>query len=104
MFVEESEKLHSDEKLVYNDDEQSLFWKYEYIPWETYVYITAEETLSMGFKDLKKIKPSRITGFLQFVHHPVFQKLEKTMFRKLDLFSSSGEWEDTYSFRSFRNS
>jgi hypothetical protein len=31
-----------------------------------------------------------ITGFLDFVHRPVFQKL-KNMFRKLDLFPSSGE-------------
>jgi hypothetical protein len=27
----------------------------------------------------------RITGFLEFVHRPVFQKLENTTFRKLDL-------------------
>jgi hypothetical protein len=33
----------------------------------------------------------RITGFLDFVHRPVFLKLENTTFRKLDLFPSSGE-------------
>jgi hypothetical protein len=33
----------------------------------------------------------RITGFSDFVHHPIFWKLEKTAFRKLDLFPSSGE-------------
>jgi hypothetical protein len=37
----------------------------------------------------------RITGFLHFVHCPVFYKLEKTTFRKLDLFPSSGEGEKT---------
>jgi hypothetical protein len=31
----------------------------------------------------------RITGFLDFVHHPVFYKLENTMFWKMDLFPSS---------------
>jgi hypothetical protein len=33
----------------------------------------------------------RITGVLDFVHHPEFQKLENAMFRTLDLFPSSGE-------------
>jgi hypothetical protein len=33
----------------------------------------------------------RIAGFLDFVHRPVFQKIENTTFRKLDLFPSSGE-------------
>jgi hypothetical protein len=37
----------------------------------------------------------RITGFLDFVHHPVFLKLENTTFQKLDLFLSSGEGEKT---------
>jgi hypothetical protein len=32
----------------------------------------------------------RITGFLDFLHRPVFQRLENTTFRKLDLFPSSG--------------
>jgi hypothetical protein len=32
-----------------------------------------------------------ITRFLDFVHRPVFQKLENTTFRNLDLFPSSGE-------------
>jgi hypothetical protein len=32
----------------------------------------------------------RITGFLDFVHCPVFYKLENTAFRKVDLFLSSG--------------
>jgi hypothetical protein len=31
------------------------------------------------------------TGFLDFLHCPVFQKLENTAFRKLDQFPSSGE-------------
>jgi hypothetical protein len=31
-----------------------------------------------------------ITRFLDFVHRPVFWKLENTIFRKLDLFPSSG--------------
>jgi hypothetical protein len=35
----------------------------------------------------------RITGFSDFVHRPVFQKLENTTFRKLDLFPSSGDGE-----------
>jgi hypothetical protein len=35
----------------------------------------------------------RITGFSDFGHRPVFYKLEKTTFRKLDLFPSSGEGE-----------
>jgi hypothetical protein len=35
-----------------------------------------------------------ITGFLDFVHSLEFQILENTLFRKLDLFPSSGElWE-----------
>jgi hypothetical protein len=33
----------------------------------------------------------RIAGFLDFVHCPVFKKLENTVFQKPDLFSSSGE-------------
>jgi hypothetical protein len=33
----------------------------------------------------------RITGFLLFVHRPVFYKVESTLFRKLDLFPSLGE-------------
>jgi hypothetical protein len=37
---------------------------------------------------------NRVTGISEFVHHPVFWKLEKTPFRKLDLFPSSRE-EDT---------
>jgi fucose 4-O-acetylase-like acetyltransferase len=32
----------------------------------------------------------RIAGFVGFVHSPVFQKLENTEFRNLDLFPSSG--------------
>jgi hypothetical protein len=33
----------------------------------------------------------RISVFLDFVHRPVFYKLENTTFRQLDLFPSSGE-------------
>jgi hypothetical protein len=33
----------------------------------------------------------RITGFSNFVRHPIFYKLENTAFRKLDLFLSSGD-------------
>jgi hypothetical protein len=36
-----------------------------------------------------------ITGFLIFVHHPVFEELDNTTFRKLDLFPSSGERGET---------
>jgi hypothetical protein len=32
-----------------------------------------------------------ITRGLDFVHRPVFEKLENTTFRKLDLFPSTGE-------------
>jgi hypothetical protein len=38
----------------------------------------------------------RITGFLDFVHRPVFYKPDNTTFRKLDLFPSSSEGVDTY--------
>jgi hypothetical protein len=44
----------------------------------------------------------RITSFSDFVHRPVFYKLENTTFRKLDLFPSSGEGEETYSVGSLR--
>jgi hypothetical protein len=37
---------------------------------------------------------SELLGFFNFVHRPVFQKLENTTFRKLDLFPSSGEGEE----------
>jgi hypothetical protein len=33
----------------------------------------------------------RITGFMDFVHRPIFRKLENTTFLKLDQFPSSGE-------------
>jgi hypothetical protein len=33
----------------------------------------------------------KIAGSLDFVHRPVFYKLENTTLRKLDLFPSSGE-------------
>jgi hypothetical protein len=46
----------------------------------------------------------RITGCSDFVHRPIFWKLENTMFRKLDLFPSSGEGVDTYSVGSLRDS
>jgi hypothetical protein len=36
---------------------------------------------------------SRITGFSDSVHRPVVYKLENTVFRKLDMFPSAGEWE-----------
>jgi hypothetical protein len=35
--------------------------------------------------------PLQNYGFLDFVHRPVFLKLEKTTFRKPDVFPSSGE-------------
>jgi hypothetical protein len=38
-----------------------------------------------------KHKILKITGFLDYVFHPAFLKLENTMFQKLDLFPSSGE-------------
>jgi hypothetical protein len=34
---------------------------------------------------------SELLGFFNFVHRPVFRKLENTTFRKLDMFPSSGE-------------
>jgi hypothetical protein len=34
---------------------------------------------------------NRITRFSDFVHRPVFYKLENTTFQKLNLFPSSGE-------------
>jgi hypothetical protein len=45
-----------------------------------------------------------IAGGLDFVHYPVFEKLENTAFSKLYLFPSSGEGggEDTYSVGSLR--
>jgi hypothetical protein len=46
----------------------------------------------------------RITGSFIFVHRPVFLKLENTTFRKLDLFLSSGQGDDTYSVGSLRKS
>jgi hypothetical protein len=39
----------------------------------------------------KQISVFRITGFLDFVHCPVFWKLENTTFQKVDLFLSSPE-------------
>jgi hypothetical protein len=33
----------------------------------------------------------RVTGFMDFVHHPEFYTIESTTFRKPDLFPSSGE-------------
>jgi hypothetical protein len=38
-----------------------------------------------------------VTGLLDFAHLPEFEMLENTTFRKLDLFPSSGDKEDTYS-------
>jgi hypothetical protein len=40
---------------------------------------------------VKRILVFRITRFLNFVHRLVFYKLENITFRKLDMFSSSGE-------------
>jgi hypothetical protein len=46
--------------------------------------------------DLKPIVFSlRITLFLNFVHRPIFDILENTTFRELDLFPSSGEGGET---------
>jgi hypothetical protein len=36
------------------------------------------------------------------VHHPEFEVLESTTFRKLDMFPSSGEGRETYSVGSLR--
>jgi hypothetical protein len=45
----------------------------------------------------------RNSGCLDFVHHLLYYKTQwNTMFRKLDLFPSSGEEGDTYSVGSFR--
>jgi hypothetical protein len=43
----------------------------------------------------------RITGILDFVHRPEFEILENTMFRKLDLFPSSGEGNEVIEVSSF---
>jgi hypothetical protein len=40
-------------------------------------------------------KLTELLGFLDFFHRPVFYKIENTMFRKLDLFPSSGDAEKT---------
>jgi hypothetical protein len=45
-----------------------------------------------------------INGFLDYFRRPVFYKIENTTFRKLDLFPSSGEGEDTYPVRLLRKS
>jgi hypothetical protein len=42
--------------------------------------------------------------FLDFVHRPVFYKLENTVFWKLDLFPSSVQVGDTYSVGPLRKS
>jgi hypothetical protein len=39
---------------------------------------------------LMKTEPVTITGFSDFVHRLVFEKLQNTTFRKRDLFQSSG--------------
>jgi hypothetical protein len=45
-----------------------------------------------------------ITGCLDFIHRPVFQNLENTTFRKLELLPASGEGRDAYSVGSLRKS
>jgi hypothetical protein len=40
---------------------------------------------------------SELLAAFDFVHRPVFEELENTTFRRLDLFPSSGEGRDTYS-------
>jgi hypothetical protein len=45
----------------------------------------------------------RMTGSLDTVYRPEFLTREHK-FRNLDLFSSSGEWGDTYSVGPFRKS
>jgi hypothetical protein len=47
--------------------------------------------------DMKSVLLLRIIGFFDFVHRPVFYKLEKTMFWKLDLFSPQVRWGRHYS-------
>jgi hypothetical protein len=46
----------------------------------------------------------RITGFLAFVHRPVFYKLGNTTLRKLGLSPSSGKGEDIHSVGFLRKS
>jgi hypothetical protein len=43
-----------------------------------------------------------ITGFLDFAHRAVFEKLENITFRKLSLFLFSGEVNNTYTVGSLR--
>jgi hypothetical protein len=59
-------------------------------------------TFSNSYITLHKIL--RITGFSDFVHRPVFYKLENTAVRKQDLFPSSGEGADIYSVGSLKKS
>jgi hypothetical protein len=40
-----------------------------------------------------------ITGVLDFLHRPVFGKLESTTFRKLAMFPTSGAWETLFVLR-----
>jgi hypothetical protein len=53
---------------------------------------------------LKEPYVLRIFGVLDFVHRPIFQKIENTTFRKLDLFPFAGEGGDNYSVGSIRRS
>jgi hypothetical protein len=49
------------------------------------------------FPSIRNKIMARITGFSDFGHRPIFQKLKNKIFRKLDLFPFLGEGELTYS-------
>jgi hypothetical protein len=82
----------------------------------SWVHINIEGDISSHNRKLKLVVYNRtilywkiglyigITGFLDFVHRPVFQRtLKKTTFWKLDLFPSWDDWVgDTYSVESVR--
>jgi hypothetical protein len=65
-------------------------------------FVTLEFVDSEGFQ--RWCITPRIAGILDSVHRPVFLKHENTTFRKLNLFPSLGEGEDTYSVGSLRES
>jgi hypothetical protein len=47
----------------------------------------------------------RITGILDFIHHPIsYKTLKNTTYQKLDMLTSSNKGGDTYSVESLRKS
>jgi hypothetical protein len=65
---------------------------YIFLKFEVVYYVTNKLTLDKtSFRRHSKNCILKISVFLDFFHRPVFERLENTTFRKLDLFSSSGE-------------